>query len=81
MKILDVVILLLSVANAQSKYVVCNRSNLNMYKILFSLIRLYSPIWESVVKTNHNLDTQYTTSEIQTRQENIIKKRTGQHNW
>jgi hypothetical protein len=28
-----------------------------------------------VVKTNHNLDTQYTTSEVQTRQENKNKKR------
>jgi hypothetical protein len=26
------------------------------------------------VQTNHNLDTQYTTSEVQTRQETKIKK-------
>ena len=48
MKILDAVILLLSVVNAQSKYVVCNRLNNNRYRKLFSLIRLHSPIWESV---------------------------------
>jgi len=30
-----------------------------------------------VVQTNHNLDTQYTTNEMQTRQENKIKK----ENW
>jgi hypothetical protein len=33
----------------------------------------------TVVQTDHNLDTQYTTCEMQTRQEKK-KKRTGQHN-
>ena len=81
MKILDVVILLLSVVNAQSKYVYIhvayNRSNANMHRTLFSLIRLYSLNNLGrcgTVQTNHNLDTQYTTSEVQTRQETKIKK-------
>ena len=53
-------------------HAICNISNDNKHRQLFSLIRLHSPILGKceVVKTNHNLDTQYTTSEIQIWQEN-----------